>query len=86
MRLSRKFVSAINDVTQFGVTVVFLLLSSKNIQDMVKVRTSGVLPKHHSRNVIKGFADMDLSYCFVILIVAAGLLPVTFLKSPQDFW
>lgn len=66
---ARKFVSAINDVTQFGVTVVFLLLSSKNIQDMVK-----------------GFADMDLSYCFVILIVAAGLLPVTFLKSPQDFW
>ncbi|VDO20419.1 unnamed protein product [Heligmosomoides polygyrus] len=39
-----------------------------------------------ARNVIKGFADMDLSYCFVILIVAAGLLPVTFLKSPQDFW
>ncbi|KAK6047499.1 hypothetical protein COOONC_14996, partial [Cooperia oncophora] len=31
----RKFVSVIIDVTQFGVSVVFVLLSSKTIHDMV---------------------------------------------------
>uniref|UniRef100_A0A0N4YAV5 Aa_trans domain-containing protein n=1 Tax=Nippostrongylus brasiliensis TaxID=27835 RepID=A0A0N4YAV5_NIPBR len=32
------------------------------------------------------FTDTELSYCYVVLIVAVCLLPVTFLKSPQDFW
>lgn len=30
--------------------------------------------------------DVNISYCVVILVVAVVLLPVTFLKSPQDFW
>ncbi|KAK6028379.1 transmembrane amino acid transporter protein, partial [Ostertagia ostertagi] len=65
----RKFVSFIIDVNQFGVSTVFVLLSSKTIHDMVKTLTS-----------------TDISYCFVVLIVAVCLLPVTWLKSPQDFW
>ncbi|PIO73808.1 transmembrane amino acid transporter protein [Teladorsagia circumcincta] len=65
----RKFVSVIIDVNQFGVSTVFVLLSSKTIHDMVKTLTS-----------------TDISYCFVVLIVAVCLLPVTWLKSPQDFW
>ncbi|KAK5982583.1 Amino acid transporter domain containing protein [Trichostrongylus colubriformis] len=65
----RKFVSIIIDVTQFGVSTVFLLLSAKNIHFM-----------------LKAFTNTDFSYCYVVLIVAVCLLPVTFLKSPQDFW
>lgn len=57
------------DVTQFGVAVVYLLLSSKNIRDF-----------------LQAFFDIDFSYCIVVLILALCLLPVTFLKSPQDFW
>jgi len=62
-------VSICIDITQFGVGVVYLLLSAKNIRDFVET-----------------FFHKDFSYCYVILIVAVALLPVTFLKSPQDFW
>ncbi|KAK6753934.1 hypothetical protein RB195_013118 [Necator americanus] len=65
----RKLVSLCIDITQFGIAVVYLLLSSKNIHDMIKT-----------------FSDNDFSYCFVVLILAVCLLPLTFLKSPQDFW
>ncbi|KAK6036633.1 hypothetical protein COOONC_25862 [Cooperia oncophora] len=27
-----------------------------------------------------------VNYCFVVIILAVCLLPITFLKSPQDFW
>ncbi|WKY10280.1 hypothetical protein Q1695_002546 [Nippostrongylus brasiliensis] len=66
---ARKLVLISNGITQFGISVVYLLLSSKNIHDTIKT-----------------FADTDLSYCYVVLIVAVCLLPITFLKSPQDFW
>ncbi|KAK6019391.1 hypothetical protein OSTOST_14975, partial [Ostertagia ostertagi] len=65
---ARKVVSVIIDVTQFGVATVYLLLSAKNIHDMVKT-----------------FTNTEFSYCIVVLIVAVCLLPVTYLKSPQDF-
>ncbi|KAK5966500.1 Transmembrane amino acid transporter protein, partial [Trichostrongylus colubriformis] len=65
----RKFVSVVIDITQFGVSIVYLLLSAKNI---------------HS--IIKTFTNADVSYCIVVLILAVCLLPVTYLKSPQDFW
>ncbi|WKY08810.1 hypothetical protein Q1695_001749 [Nippostrongylus brasiliensis] len=65
----RKLVSLCIDITQFGIAVVYLLLSSKNIHDMIKT-----------------FSSKEFSYCFVILIVAVCLLPIIFLKSPQDFW
>ncbi|KAI1720752.1 transmembrane amino acid transporter protein domain-containing protein [Ditylenchus destructor] len=32
------------------------------------------------------FFDTDIGFCVIVLIVALCLLPVTFLKSPQDFW
>jgi vesicular inhibitory amino acid transporter len=56
-------------LTQFGVAVVYLLLSAKNIHDFMK-----------------SFFNANLGYCIIILIVAVALLPITFLKSPQDFW
>ncbi|KAI6189674.1 Aa-trans domain-containing protein [Aphelenchoides bicaudatus] len=62
-------VSICIDITQFGVGVVYLLLSAKNIRDFVET-----------------FFHKNFSYCYVILIVAVALLPVMFLKSPQDFW
>ncbi|KAE9414562.1 hypothetical protein Angca_002823, partial [Angiostrongylus cantonensis] len=65
----RKLVSICIDITQFGIAVVYLLLSSKNIHDMIKT-----------------FSNTEFSYCIVVLILALCLLPITFLKSPQDFW
>lgn len=63
-------VSICIDVTQFGISVVYLLLASKNIQNMIIAFSSGG----------------NLSFCILVLIVAACLLPLCFLKSPQDFW
>jgi len=68
-RICRMLVSICIDVTQFGIAVVYLLLSAKNIHD-----------------AIKSFSGDNISFCFVVLIVAACLTPVLFLKSPQDFW
>ncbi|KAK0411715.1 hypothetical protein QR680_005802 [Steinernema hermaphroditum] len=64
-------VSGCIDANQFGTAVVYLLLSAKNIHDSIKAFSGG---------------SVNLNFCFVILILAAFLLPVTFLKSPQDFW
>uniref|UniRef100_A0A914ZKM8 Amino acid transporter transmembrane domain-containing protein n=1 Tax=Parascaris univalens TaxID=6257 RepID=A0A914ZKM8_PARUN len=35
---------------------------------------------------LKAFFSVNFSYCYLIVIVGVGLLPLTFLKSPQDFW
>ncbi|KAI1723646.1 transmembrane amino acid transporter protein domain-containing protein [Ditylenchus destructor] len=68
-RRMRTFVSVCIDITQFGISVVFLLLSAKNISDF-----------------LKAFFDIHVSFCLLILVLAIFLLPLTFLKSPQDFW
>lgn len=62
-------VSVCIDITQFGIAVVYLILSAKNISDF-----------------IDAFFKIEVSFCYVILAVGICLLPVTFLKSPQDFW
>ena len=67
--LCKTLVSLCIDLTQFGIAVVYLLLSAKNIHD-----------------AIKSFSDKEISFCYVILIVAVCLMPILFLKSPQDFW
>ncbi|CAD5220296.1 unnamed protein product [Bursaphelenchus okinawaensis] len=70
--LGKKWKSAVSiciDTTQFGIAVVYLLLSAKNIRDLILI-----------------YAKSEISYCYVVLIVAACFLPCTFLKSPQDFW
>uniref|UniRef100_A0A914ZAL7 Amino acid transporter transmembrane domain-containing protein n=1 Tax=Panagrolaimus superbus TaxID=310955 RepID=A0A914ZAL7_9BILA len=54
----------------FGTAVVFLLLASKNIHDFMKAF----------------FSDFDVSFCIIVLFVALFLLPITFLRSPEDFW
>ena len=65
----QKIVSICILLTQFGSSTVFLLLSSKNIDDFLK-------------SVYK----IDIGYCYVIILVGVMLLPLTLLKSPQDFW
>lgn len=65
----RLIVTVCIDITQFGIAVVYVLLSAKNIHDF-----------------LGAFFETDFSFCYVVLIVGACLLPVTFLKSPQDFW
>lgn len=62
-------VSACVLVTQFGVAVVYLLLSSKNIHDF-----------------LKAFFNTEIGFCVIVIVVALCFWPVTFLKSPQDFW
>uniref|UniRef100_A0A0N5A139 Aa_trans domain-containing protein n=1 Tax=Parastrongyloides trichosuri TaxID=131310 RepID=A0A0N5A139_PARTI len=37
-------------------------------------------------SLLQAFFDFNVSFCLLTLIVALLLLPVTFLKSPQDFW
>uniref|UniRef100_A0A0N5BDM8 Aa_trans domain-containing protein n=1 Tax=Strongyloides papillosus TaxID=174720 RepID=A0A0N5BDM8_STREA len=37
-------------------------------------------------SLLNAFFDFHVSFCLLILIVALFLLPITFLKSPQDFW
>ena len=31
-------------------------------------------------------SDFDVSFCIIVLFVALFLLPITFLRSPEDFW
>uniref|UniRef100_A0A7E4VEY9 Aa_trans domain-containing protein n=1 Tax=Panagrellus redivivus TaxID=6233 RepID=A0A7E4VEY9_PANRE len=64
----RTIVSACINISQFLAAVVFLLLSSKNIQDFIKVLGG------------------NLHFCIIVIVLAIALLPLTFLKSPQDFW
>lgn len=55
--------------TQFGASVVFLLLSAENITDFVNTAF-----------------DTKYSVCLIIVVLSFVLLPITLLKSPQDFW
>lgn len=45
-----------------------------------------LLAAQNIHSFVQTFFATELSYCYVILAVALALLPVTFLKSPQDFW
>ncbi|KAI6170622.1 Amino acid transporter, transmembrane family-containing protein [Aphelenchoides bicaudatus] len=62
-------VSVCLNITQFGICVVFFLLSAKNIHDFIAT-----------------FTPHGPDLCLMIIIVGLVLLPVTFLKSPEDFW
>jgi amino acid permease len=62
-------VSICLNVTQFGICVVYLLLSAKNIHDFVA-----------------NFTPHGPDLCLMVVIIGLILLPITFLKSPQDFW
>ncbi|KAH7724128.1 Protein Y32F6A.4 [Aphelenchoides avenae] len=65
----RNIVSLCINVTQFGASVVLLLLASKNIRDFIDAQF-----------------EVYVSVCLVVVVVAIALLPLTFLKSPEDFW
>jgi vesicular inhibitory amino acid transporter len=45
-----------------------------------------LLASKNIQNFLKAFFHIDLHFCILILIVAFCLLPITFLKSPKDFW
>ncbi|CAD5221411.1 unnamed protein product [Bursaphelenchus okinawaensis] len=62
-------VSVCIDISQFGFTVVYVLLSARNLCDLLKL-----------------FFEINFSYCYMVVLLAAVIIPVTFLKSPQDFW
>uniref|UniRef100_A0A914ENY2 Amino acid transporter transmembrane domain-containing protein n=1 Tax=Acrobeloides nanus TaxID=290746 RepID=A0A914ENY2_9BILA len=66
---ARRLTSLTLNVMLFGVSVVYLLLSSKIINDFVTTLTG-----------------VNMGFCVMLLLVAGVLLPVTWLKSPQDFW
>lgn len=63
------------NINQFGVSVIYLLLSAKGISEVVVAFA-----------VDEKGAPYDFSKCYVMLILAILLLPFTFLKSPVDFW
>ncbi|CEF59362.1 Amino acid transporter, transmembrane family-containing protein [Strongyloides ratti] len=66
---SRTFTSFVINGMLFGVSIVYLLLASKIIND-----------------IVFSFIGNNVGSCIMLLIVASIMLPVTFLKSPQDFW
>ncbi|GMT07143.1 hypothetical protein PENTCL1PPCAC_29317, partial [Pristionchus entomophagus] len=45
-----------------------------------------LLAAKNIQDAIKAFAGIDFSFCIVVIILAVCLLPLTFLKSPADFW
>jgi vesicular inhibitory amino acid transporter len=45
-----------------------------------------LLASKNIHDFLKAFFSANISFCVVILFVAIGLLPLTFLKSPNDFW
>jgi hypothetical protein len=38
------------------------------------------------RDFVRAFLHVEISFCFIVLAIALILLPVTLLKSPNDFW
>uniref|UniRef100_A0A914HP62 Amino acid transporter transmembrane domain-containing protein n=1 Tax=Globodera rostochiensis TaxID=31243 RepID=A0A914HP62_GLORO len=38
------------------------------------------------RDFIRAFLNVEISFCYLIVMIALVLLPVTLLKSPNDFW
>jgi len=45
-----------------------------------------LLASNNIHDFLKAFFNINLNFCILILIVALVILPVTMLKSPQDFW
>ncbi|KAI1697251.1 transmembrane amino acid transporter protein domain-containing protein [Ditylenchus destructor] len=45
-----------------------------------------LLSSKNIHDFLKAFFAADIGFCVIVLIVAFCLLPVTLLKSPQDFW
>lgn len=35
---------------------------------------------------LRAYTDLELGFCYLVLIVAVCMLPFTMLKSPKDFW
>uniref|UniRef100_A0A0N4ZB95 Aa_trans domain-containing protein n=1 Tax=Parastrongyloides trichosuri TaxID=131310 RepID=A0A0N4ZB95_PARTI len=66
---SRTFTSFVINAMLYGVSIVYLLLASKIIND-----------------IVFSLFGLNFGSCLMLLIVSSIMLPVTFLKSPQDFW
>lgn len=64
------FTSCTLNALLFGVCVVYLLLAAKIISELWAL----INPAH------------AVGPCMMILVLAAAFWPITFLKSPQDFW
>lgn len=45
-----------------------------------------LLAAKNIENFLRAYADIQISFCQLLLIVAALMLPFTMLKSPKDFW
>lgn len=66
---ARLLCSCVINIMVFGMSVVYLLLSSHIINDFI----SSVI----GRNV---------GFCYMLVILALSVWPITLLKSPQEFW
>lgn len=56
-------------LSQFGISIVYFILSAKSINSFIKYSTGN-----------------EPGMCIVMFCFALLILPLTFLKSPQDFW
>ena len=63
-------VSIVNNIGLFGVSIVFLILCADNINSIVDSQVD----------------NNPLNSCLWLLIIAAALLPLTWVGSPKEFW
>ncbi|KAE9551476.1 hypothetical protein FO519_005321 [Halicephalobus sp. NKZ332] len=45
-----------------------------------------LLASKNIENFLRAFAGVEIGFCYLVLVVAAFMLPFTMLKSPKDFW
>uniref|UniRef100_A0A914EE17 Amino acid transporter transmembrane domain-containing protein n=1 Tax=Acrobeloides nanus TaxID=290746 RepID=A0A914EE17_9BILA len=45
-----------------------------------------LLAAKNLENFLHAYSDVELGFCYLVLIVAAFMWPFTMLKSPKDFW
>uniref|UniRef100_A0A914UTC2 Amino acid transporter transmembrane domain-containing protein n=1 Tax=Plectus sambesii TaxID=2011161 RepID=A0A914UTC2_9BILA len=45
-----------------------------------------LLASENIHTFLEHFFSVEMDYCILVLIVAAVMLPITFLRSPKDFW
>uniref|UniRef100_A0A914HYS4 cystathionine gamma-lyase n=1 Tax=Globodera rostochiensis TaxID=31243 RepID=A0A914HYS4_GLORO len=68
---AKTFTSTVLNLMNFGISTVYLLLAARILSELV----TSLSPNTH-----------QISLCSMMPILALLLLPVTLLKSPQDFW
>ncbi|KAI1723659.1 transmembrane amino acid transporter protein domain-containing protein [Ditylenchus destructor] len=69
-----------------GVRAKYIVTACVNVSMFGVTVVFLLLCAKNTRDFLHAFLKVDMSECILMLIIALALLPVTFLKSPKDFW